>query len=126
MLRFCYCSYSYCSACNKASFVGRVERYAFSLLSLHSNLPILPIACKIYSGGFIQCVHEALTTRSPPLRFTISVVQYIVYSLARNIYILVVVLLVGSRMALKLERPVTFFSCFLSRMFGLRMADLLF
>lgn len=64
--------------------MGRAQPYAFSLLPLHSNLPILPIACKIYSG-FIQCVHEALTTLSPPLKSTISVVQYIVYSLARNI-----------------------------------------
>ena len=54
-------------------------------VTLHYNLPILLIACKVYSGDFIQCVHEALTTLSPPLKSTISVVQYIVYSLARNI-----------------------------------------
>lgn len=44
-------------------------------VTLHYNLPILLIACKVYSGGFIQCVHEALTTLSPPLKSTISVVQ---------------------------------------------------
>ena len=49
-------------------------------VTLHYNLPILLIACKVYSGGFIQCVHEALTTHSPPLKSTISDVHYIVYT----------------------------------------------